>query len=284
MVFDPSLGFDPVLVVIGLVTGLTVGLTGIGAGSLLTPLLLLLGVRPMNAIGASLINALIMKGIGAAQHRRQGTLSGKLLLPLLVGALPAAVLGASIVSFYSLEFPAHADFVLKVLIGLTLVGAAVSLLRQIVTERRIGRQAVEARAASEDPASPDLPLPRRFILLAIGFGFLTGLTISVTSIGAGSFLMPILIVVYASRLRIHRLIGTDVALGAAVGTVATFVYLATGAIQPGPLLWLLAGSVPGVLLSSRVVPRLSLNGARTAVCSVTVIVGTVTIYGGLFHG
>jgi len=122
------------------------------------------------------------------------------------------------------------------------------------------------------------------MLMTSGFGVITGLTISITSIGAGSFLMPFLIFVFASRIRLNRLVGTDVAVGAAVGLVATTIYLLSGTVQIGPLVWLMLGSVPGVLIGSRTNFKLDTNGTRAAVSSVTMIVAAVMIYGGLVNG
>lgn len=285
---DSILHFDPLLVIIGLLVGATVGLTGIGAGSLLTPILLLLGVRPVDAVGASLVNSVVMKGVGTAQHDRQGTLSRKLLIPLLAGAIPGAIIGALAVVYFSVRAPAQTDLFLRIAIGVALFFAAATLLRQILAERKARKdpKSVEQVGAGVVQSPPlDIgPIPRRLALMTAAFGVLTGLTISITSIGAGSFLMPFLIVVFASRIRLNRLVGTDVAIGAAVGLVATTIYLLSGTVQIGPLVWLMLGSVPGVLIGSRTNFKLDANGTRAAVSSVTMIVAVVMIYGGLVNG
>ncbi len=288
MPLEEVLAFDPTLVVVGALVGLTVGLTGVGSGSLLTPLLLLLGVRPVDAVGASLLNSILMKGVGTAQHERQGTVSRHLLLPLLAGAIPGAAVASLAVVYASIRAPAATDLFLRVAIGIALALAAATLLRQILVERRFGRvgdaRPVPAPAATAFTTGPEPEIPRRLQIATAGFGLLTGVTVALTSIGSGSFLMPFLVLVFASRVGLHRLVGTDVALGAVVGSIAGFVYLASGVVQVGPLVWLLAGSVPGVLVGSRVTFRLDLNGARAAISSVTLLVGIVLIYGGFVNG
>jgi hypothetical protein len=280
---DSDLQFDPILVIIGLFVGVSVGLTGIGAGSLLTPILLLLGVRPVDAVGASLVNSLVMKSVGAAQHDRQGTLSRPLLRALLAGAIPGALGGSLAVVYFAWRAPGATELFLKVAIGIALALSAILLLRQILADRRERKRpksVLEEGAEVPDGQPLDAgPLPRRLALLTVGVGALTGVVVSVTSIGSGSFLLPFLVFVFAQRIRLHRIVGADVAAGAAIGLVATLVYIISGTVQAGPLLWLLLGSVPGVMIGSRTNFRLNLNGARAAVSSVTLCVAVIMVAG-----
>jgi len=279
---------DPPLVIIGLFVGAIVGLTGIGAGSLLTPILLLLGVGPVVAVGTSLTNSILMRTAGAIQHDRQGTLSRQLALPLLAGAVPGAVVGSLAVVHFSVRAPAETDLFLKVAIGVALFVASLTVLSQILVQRKAREEPKRAHEIGAGvlfwPFLDTNRLPSRLIAITVTIGLLTGLVTSVSSIGVGSFLLPFLILALRARIRLNRIVGTVVAVGAAIGLVATTIYLVSGTVQIGPLLSLMLGSIPGVMIGSRMNAGLNATGMRVAISSVTLIAAFVIIYEGIVNG
>jgi uncharacterized protein len=196
---------DLIVVVASAAVGLLLGITGVGAGALMTPMLVLVfGVAPSAAISADLLATLVMRPVGAAVHWRRGTIRRDIVGPLSLGALPAAFLGTYVMHVMGTSGEAEAD--LKRVLGVALVlGAAAMTARQM---RVVPVWRERAR--------------RRGLTIAVGAigGFMVGLT----SVGAGSLVMVLLVVLYPT-LGTSELIGTDLAqsiplsLSASVGTL-----------------------------------------------------------------
>lgn len=224
--------------------GFTVGLTGMGGGALMTPLLVLVfNVNPGTAVSSDLLTSLVMKPVAAAVHFRQGTVSWPLARWLSVGSVPAAFAGV-----FVLNGLGHAELLarrIQTLLGWALIVAAVSMISKALAQARSSRRSA--------PGIPEHPLVvKRVATMLIGAagGFMVGMT----SVGSGSLIMVMLICVYP-RLSARRLVGTDMAQAIPLVGAATLSHALFGHIDAGLTASLLVGSVPGVYLGARVSSR-----------------------------
>jgi uncharacterized membrane protein YfcA len=246
---------DPLLIGLGLLVGTLVGLTGVGGGSLLTPLLILVvGTRPTIAVGTDLAFAAVTKLVGAVQHTRSGTADLRLTLWLALGSVPGALVGSALVSYLEGSDPGGADAAIaRVLGGALILAAAASLLR-----------ATGLRWSIRHEVAPDRLTA---VLLGLGIGLLVGMT----SIGAGSLLMAVFALLYA--LPATRAVGTDVVHGAILAAIAAVAHASAGRIDVAILGNLLLGSVPGILIGGWLCPRLPSQPLRVGIAVVLAVSG-----------
>jgi uncharacterized membrane protein YfcA len=237
---------DLLKAVAGAFVGFTVGLTGMGGGALMTPILVLLfGINPSVAVSSDLLTSLVMKPIGATVHFRRGTVNWSLTRWLAVGSVPAAFAGV-----FVLNHLGSGDDVarrLKTLLGWALVVAAVAMVaRAFLGARARARTA----AATPGPAAP-IPLKRvATVLIGLAGGFIVGMT----SVGSGSLMIVMLLLLYP-QLSAKELVGTDLAQAIPLVGAATLSHLLFGHVDFGLTGSLLIGSLPGVYLGARVSSR-----------------------------
>ena len=221
---------------VGALVGLLVGLTGMGGGALLTPLLVLVfNVPPVAAVSSDLVTSLVMKPVGAAVHLRRRTVHTGLVRWLVLGSVPTAFLGAVLVGTLGRSDRVQSD--LKVAIGvLLLMSFASNVLRQIV-DRRAGVRA---------PAGPLVVKPVRTVLI----GVVGGLAVGVTSVGAGSLVIALLLLAYP-RLRPSQLVGTDIVQAVPLVASAAFGHLLFGDVRLAVTASLLVGALPAIYVGAR---------------------------------
>ncbi len=236
---------EPGIAALGFGVGVLVGLTGMGGAALLTPMLILLfGVRPVVAIGSDLVCQAVTKGFGAYQHSRQGTINGCMVRWLAVGSVPASVLGIGLTRLIRIYDGSAADLFLgRMVAAALLVAGAVVLLRLFYKPRR--HPDIEALC----------PYTRRKRLLTVLLGAGVGFTVSLTSVGSGSILLPLLLLVYS--LRASQAVGVDILFAALIVAVSGLGHTLMGNVDFGLVANLLAGSIPGVLLGSRLSIKVS---------------------------
>jgi uncharacterized membrane protein YfcA len=224
--------------VMGFFVGLVVGLTGMGGGALMTPLLVLLfNIQPLAAVSSDLVAAVVMKPVGGSVHLRRGTVDLRLVKWLALGSVPSAFVGVLVLR--SLGNGAAVQDRLRILLGVALLVAATAMVGKAVVQR--GR---------EPSAEPVRIRP----LATLAIGVVGGLIVGMTSVGSGSLMIVLLLVLYP-RLTAGQLVGTDLVqavplvLSAAIGHLlfGDFVFSLTAS--------LLLGSVPGVYLGARVSSR-----------------------------
>lgn len=247
------------LSVAGLLVGLLVGLTGMGGGALLTPLLVLFfRVTPLAAISSDLFTSLVMKPVGGAVHLRHRTVNWRLVGLLALGSMPAAFAGAMLIS--SIGHRAGVQDNLKMIIGFALCAAvAMMVLRQLL-DRRARRCEADARVLGE-PARPLVIRPLRTVAIGVVGGFAVGMT----SVGAGSIIIALLLMAYPT-LRPAQLVGTDIVQAIPLVAAATAGHLLFGDVQLGITTALLLGALPGVYLGA----RLSAQGPAAVIRPVVV--------------
>jgi hypothetical protein len=241
---------DPAIVLFGLGVGVLVGTTGMGGGSLMTPLLILVfGVKPVVAVGTDLSYAAVTKTVGGWRHWRSGTVDGRLAFWLAVGSCPAALVGVYVLNLLRDAYgDGFDDFLIISISGALLLTGALVLLRALVL------------TGSGERA--ELELETRHKVAAVALGASIGFVLGVTSAGSGTLIAIGLILGF--RLTPRRVVGTDVAHAAVLLWVAALAHLASGNVDLGLAATILVGSIPGVWIGSALAVRLPERGLRPA--------------------
>ena len=233
----------------GLALGLIVGLTGVGGGSLMTPILIILfGFKPTYAVGTDIFHGAIFKTFGAFRHRRLGTVHGHLTMWLFAGSGPMAVAGVA-VSYVLRNQISNAETILGYVIGAALLGGGSGFLAKSFVKRGI------------QPSEAPFIMSRRDKLFALTTGAVFGFIVGLTSVGSGTYFGLMMVLVYP--LTMPRIVGTDIFHAAALLWIAGVGHLIINDVDLHATAWLLTGSVPGILISSRYtikVPDLTIRG------------------------
>lgn len=229
----------PLLVAGGFIVGLLVGLTGVGAGSLTTPFLIsVIGINPVVAVGTDLLFACITKTSSAWRHHRLNNVDYKILGWLALGSLPGAALVFLAVWLTGMEAKALA-VTIRLVLAITLIVSAIAIALYPLIARSVSSgKLVNATAA--------VPRPEWTFLL----GVVIGITVALTSVGAGAIGVVVLTALYPA-LTMRRLVGTDVVHAIPLTLVAGLGHLSFGHVDLPLLATLLAGSVPGIALGTR---------------------------------
>jgi uncharacterized membrane protein YfcA len=225
---------DFYLTVAGALVGLLVGLTGMGGGALLTPLLVLFfGVAPLAAISSDLVTSLVMKPVGALVHLRRRTVQTGLLGWLALGSVPAAFAGSALVGTFGRSAGVQRD--LKLAIGVALLASLACTIVRAVIDRSANRGSAEL-----------VVHPGRTVLIGVVGGFAVGMT----SVGAGSLIIALLLLAYP-RLSPAQLVGTDIVQAIPLVASAAIGHLLFGEVKLSITASLLLGAVPAVYLGAR---------------------------------
>jgi hypothetical protein len=228
---------DPFIVLGGAVVGLLVGMTGAGGGALMTPMLILLfGVTPAAAISSDLVASVVMRPIGAAVHWRAGTVNRRLVLLMASGSVPSAILGSYLLSLMggSKSDIKHIEIILGTAL---LIGAAAMALRYALDRRSGEVRNDEIHAIT----------PRPFVTVLIGI--VGGVVVGMTSVGAGSLMIVLLLFVYPS-ISAKQLVGTDLTQAVPLTLAAAIGALIFGKVEFGLTASLIIGAVPAVYIGS----------------------------------
>jgi uncharacterized membrane protein YfcA len=221
----------------GLVVGVLVGFTGVGGGSLMTPLLVMVfGFNPATAVGTDLLYAALTKTCGTVVHGRNATVDWRIVGRLASGSIPAAT--AMILLLQHLDRSGHGtDRLIGVMLGVALILTAVSLLFR-------GRIVARLAHVAENP--PDRQVHRLTVLL----GAALGVFVSLSSVGAGAIGMVALLLLYP-KTPSARLVGTDIAHAVPLTLVAGIGHWYLGSVDWTLLVSLLLGSLPGIVVGSQ---------------------------------
>jgi uncharacterized membrane protein YfcA len=249
---------DLYIAVAGLIVGCAVGLTGMGGGALMTPVLVLLfHVQPVAAVASDLVASLVMKPVGAAVHAGRGTVQWALVAWLAVASVPSAFLGVIFLKW--IGGGTHIQSVVTVALGAVLLVAVAALgLKMVLDHRSPQGPSVEAKLRVKKAPT-----------LAVGasIGFIVG----ITSVGSGTLVIILLLFLYP-RLRGSQMVGTDLAQAIPMVGSAALAHILFGDFALGLTASILIGSIPGVLIGSTVssyAPTLFLRGALGAVLLVS---------------
>ena len=243
---------DPAIILFGLGVGLLVGITGMGGGSLMTPLLILvIGTKPVVAVGTDLAYGAVTKTLGGWRHFRKGTVFPRLAFWLAVGSCPAALLGVWVLDRVHDAIGDDFDTFMLIAIGtvLLLTGGLV-LLRALA----IADQSARERGAFR--------MQTRHKVAAVALGASVGFVLGITSAGSGTLIGIGLILGF--RLSPHRVVGTDVAHAAVLLWVAAAAHVVAGNVDFGLAGTILIGSLPGVWIGTNIATKLPRNALRAA--------------------
>lgn len=255
---------DPLLSLTGLFVGFLVGLTGMGGGALMTPILILFfNFQPTLAIGTDIAYAGITKIFGSWKHYRQGSVDVPLALWIAAGSLPAGLLGATAIAYLARERSEIVDAVLYRSVGTALILVGVLLAVRMWFKIEAHHEAVDIH----------LSWRRRLASIALGAG--TGLVIGLTSVGSGTLLTMFLILFYPLAPR--RIVGTDVFHATLLLGVTGLAQLRFGNVDLWMVASLLIGSVPGVIFGSRLTLRAPTRWLRIALAIVLFASGIVML-------
>ena len=222
---------------LGLLTGVLVGMTGMGGGSLMTPLLVFLfGVPPSTAIGTDIAHGAAFKSVSAVHHRRMGNVRARLAGWMLLGSAPASLLGVWVNVQLTERYGEDVESVMGQVLGGALLFGAVGLIAKSLVQK-------------EATGDARWVLSRRDRAAAVLIGIFGGFIVGLTSVGSGVFFGLTLLIIFP--LRAHKVVGTDIFHAAALLYVAGAAHWAAGNIDFEILGWLLLGSIPGVLLGGR---------------------------------
>jgi uncharacterized protein len=223
--------------VLGLFTGLLVGMTGMGGGSLMTPLLVFLfGVPPTTAIGTDIAHGAAFKTVSAVQHRRMGNVRARLAGWMLLGSAPLSLVGVWTATKLTERYGDGIDDVMAQVLGAALLFGCIGL---------VAKSLVHTAPAGDG----DWALTNRDRIAAVLIGVFGGFIVGLTSVGSGVFFGLTLLILFP--LRAHKVVGTDIFHAAALLYVAGIGHWLAGNVDFTLLGWLLLGSIPGVLLGGR---------------------------------
>jgi uncharacterized protein len=233
----------------GLVVGVIVGLTGMGGGALMTPMLVFVfGLNPLTAISSDIVASLFMKPFGAAVHLRRGTVNLRLVGWLCLGSVPAAFSGAWLISL--VPHDAALDGLLRHGLGVALLVATAGLFVRAALQMWRNRLPL-----GEGPARPTRPAaiairPLPTVILGAAAGLMVGLT----SVGAGSIVVVVLLLMYP-RLKASSLVGTDLSQAIPLVGAAAVGHLLFGAFSLTVTTSILVGAIPGAWIGAQISSR-----------------------------
>lgn len=252
---------DPLFILFGLVVGVLVGLTGIGGGSLMTPLLILAGgVPPTMAIGTDLAYGAVTKTLGGWQHLRRRTVDLSLCWWMAAGSVPGSLIGVWLIERLHATHGDGFDSLLLVCVAVALLITAVATL---------GRALFMPGAVANERDTVEMTTRRK--AQAIAIGLVLGIVLGLTSVGSGALIGLALILVF--QLTPHRVVGTDVFHAAVLLWVAGFAHFVAGNVDLMLMTNILIGSIPGVWLGTHLITRVPARALRPTLGCVLLAAG-----------
>jgi uncharacterized membrane protein YfcA len=242
------------LSIAGLFVGALVGMTGMGGGSLMTPMLILLfGFNPKTAVGTDILHGAVFKSFGAIRHRQLGNVHVPLALWMLVGSAPLSLVGVQIAS----SFSDSTQSTMSRVVGGALILGGIGFAIKAFVRGYVGEE--------------HLHLTTRQKVIAIAIGASCGFVVGLTSVGSGTFFGLAMLLIYPLAAR--RIVGTDMLHAALLLWVAGAGHLIHGNVDLHAMGWLLVGSIPGVLLGSHYSIRVPERALRMGFAFVLVLSG-----------
>jgi len=243
----------------GFLIGALVGVTGMGGGSLLTPILVIFfGFKPTLAVGTDILHGAIFKSFGAVRHRRLGTVHARLTFWMFLGSGPMSLLGVATATWIAHHY-GDAQSIESYAVGVALIIGGVGLVAKTFIKRGV------------QPSDAPFLLQRRDRIIAFTLGAVCGFVVGLTSVGSGTFFGLVMVLVFP--LTLPKIVGTDIFHAAALLWVAGFGHLVAGNVDLRTMGWLLTGSIPGILLTSKLTLRIPERGLRLGLASVLMLSG-----------
>ena len=257
---------DMANVTAGLFVGMVVGVTGVGGGALMTPILiLLLGYAPHTAIGTDLIFAALTKLAGCAVHNVRGSIDWQVFRRLGSGSIPAALV--TVLYLRNHHSPLHKQGSISTLIGIVIILTAAGL----ISKPMLQRAALTWRWGSAEG------FLKYQLVSTVAAGAIIGILVSLTSIGAGALGAAVLVYLYPLRMKPAKLVGTDLAHAIPLALVAGAGHLFIGDVDFHLLQNLLFGSIPGIITGSLIATALPDQLVRNTLGVMLLLVGVKMI-------
>lgn len=231
---------DPIVALAGLLVGFVVGLTGMGGGALMTPILVLLfKIEPLAAVSSDIVASMIMKPIGGSVHFRRGSVNKELVKWLVMGSIPSAFLG--VVLLKTLGTGAGLQGLVKSALGVALLVVAIGLVvRPLLTRSR-------------KPGDSMMPLQVKKLPTLL-IGVVGGLIVGLTSVGSGSLMIILLLMLYPS-FKLSELVGTDLVQAVPLVASAALGHVLFGDFKLALTASILVGAIPGVFIGAQLSSR-----------------------------
>jgi uncharacterized membrane protein YfcA len=244
----------------GLLIGGLVGLTGMGGGSLMTPILVIVfGFKPTYAVGTDILHGAVFKTFGALRHRRLGTVHARLTVWMFLGSGPMSLLGVWLSGWLQDAYGDGVQSAEGYAVGAALMLGAAGLVAKTFVHRGV--------QSSDAPFVLQRKDKIRAVLIGAVFGFIVGLT----SVGSGTFFGLVMVMVYP--LTVAKIVGTDIFHAAALLWVAGIGHLVQGNVDLRAMAWLLLGSIPGIWITSRFTLRVPQDALRMGLAGVLALSG-----------
>lgn len=251
---------DPLITLAGVIVGFTVGLTGMGGGALMTPILVLLfGVAPLAAVSSDLVVSLIMKPVGSAVHLHRGTVNKPLVGWLCAGSIPAAFAGVLVLKWLGTGEAVQRAVTFSLGVALLLASGTI-IVKSFLQMRAFARAAQQEAELGSIPPPPPLvvrPLPTLLI------GILGGFVVGMTSVGSGSLIIVLLLLLYPT-IKSSEVVGTDLVQAVPLVGAAALGHLLFGDVRMDLTASLLVGALPAVYVGARVSSRAPQGIVRVA--------------------
>jgi hypothetical protein len=255
---------NPLYAISGLLVGALVGLTGVGGGSLMTPLLVLVfGIHPSTAVGTDLLYAAATKSVGTAVHGASGTVDWGIVGRLAAGSVPATVATLFILAHVEKQMGV-ANHVITLVLGMALIVTAIAILF-----RRMILEFFKARVGSLDAG--------RATGFTVLLGAVLGVLVSLSSVGAGAIGVTVLLILYPN-LPAGKLVGSDIAHAVPLTLIAGFGHWLIGSVDLRLLASLLTGSIPGIIVGSLIASRVPDRVLRPILASTLALVGGKLVF------
>ncbi len=251
---------DPRLSVAGLLIGLLVGMTGMGGGALLTPLLIFLfGFKPTLAVGTDILHGAVFKTFGAVRHRRLGSVHARMTLWMLAGSAPMSLVGVEVAETIARRYGDGLESLTAQIVGAALVLGGLGFLTKTFIKRGV------------QPNDAPFRMGARHRVLALALGVGGGFIVGLTSVGSGTFFGLVMLIAFP--LTAVKIVGTDVFHAAALLWVAGLSHLFNGNVDVAAMGSLLVGSIPGVLMGSQLTTRVPDRALRVGLGSTLLLSG-----------
>ena len=244
----------------GLLIGLLVGITGMGGGSLMTPILILFfGFKPTLAVGTDILHGAVFKSFGAVRHRRLGTVHARMTFWMFLASGPMSLAGVQTAEWLESQYGDSVESASAKVIGAALILGGLGFLAKTFVHRGI------------QPTDAPFLLRNRDRVIAVTLGAVGGYIVGLTSVGSGTFFALVMLLVFP--LTAAKIVGTDIFHAAALLWVAGFAHLIHGNVDLGAMAWLLLGSIPGILIGSQVTVKLPERSLRIGLATVLLASG-----------
>ncbi len=257
--------FQPIYAIAGFAVGMLVGMTGVGGGSLMTPVLILLfGMPPAVAVGTDLLHAAVTKTAGSLVNGFNQTIDWRVVRRLATGSIPMTIVTMSVLSALDINSAAARELINAVLTFALIVTAVTLLFRDRIVRLSAGRL--------------DVLTPRQAAVLTVTVGGVLGTIVSISSVGAGAIGVICLVLLYP-KLPTARIVGSDIAHAVPLTLVAGIGHWFLGSVDLQVVMFLILGSVPGILVGSYAALRIPEFALRIVLAAALLVVATKLSFG-----